>query len=81
MYRMSQLNIHLTEEFEKRLAQLMRLKGLKTKSEAIRLAVAEAVEREIQKSPTTDYRSWIGEALRAPVNPRPRFRNHDELWH
>jgi hypothetical protein len=29
---------------------------------------------------TFDYRPWLGLALRAPLNPKPRFRNEDELW-
>jgi hypothetical protein len=31
-------------------------------------------------SKTHDYRSWLGLALKAPLNPKPRFRNEDELW-
>jgi len=77
---MSQLNIHMTEEFERRLSQLMRMRGVKTKSEAVRLAVAEAVQRELDKGETADFRSWLGAALEAPLNPAPRFRNHDDLW-
>jgi hypothetical protein len=34
----SQLNIHMTAAFEKSLAQFMRARGIKTKSEAIRPA-------------------------------------------
>ena len=32
------------------------------------------------KASDTDYRSWLGLALKAPLNPKPRFRNEDELW-
>lgn len=77
---MTQLNIHMTPEFEKRLAQLMRLRGLKTKSEAVRVAVAEAVGRAIEDSEAADFGAWRGAALRAPLNPRPRFQSDDDLW-
>ena len=43
---MSQINVHLTAEFEQALAELMRLRQIKTKSDAIRAAVQEALERE-----------------------------------
>lgn len=39
---MAQINLHTTPEFEAELAALMKGRGIKTKSEAIRLAVHEA---------------------------------------
>lgn len=39
---MAQVNLHVTEEFEAALEALMRGRGLRSKSEAIRLAVREA---------------------------------------
>ena len=41
---MAQINFHTTPEFEKALAALMKARGLKTRSEAIRVAVQEAAE-------------------------------------
>jgi hypothetical protein len=39
---MAQINLHTTPEFEADLAALMKARGIKSKSEAIRLAVHEA---------------------------------------
>lgn len=39
---MPQINLHVTSEFEASLEALMRHRGLRSKSEAIRLAVQEA---------------------------------------
>jgi prevent-host-death family protein len=27
-----------------------------------------------------DFKDWIGYAKKAPQNPRPKFRTHDDLW-
>jgi hypothetical protein len=78
---MSQLNIQLTPDFERRLTRLMRVRGLKTKSEAVRVAVQETLERSLTEAkPRTDFRTWIGLGRRAPLNPNPRFRSDDDLW-
>lgn len=77
---MAQLNVHVTPEFEEALMRLVRLRKLGSKSEAVRVAVRETLERETQRAGTPDFRSWIGAALRAPLNPKPRFRSDDDLW-
>jgi Arc/MetJ-type ribon-helix-helix transcriptional regulator len=77
---MAQINLHVTREFEQALGRLVRLRGLRSKSEAIRSAVLEALERETERGGTTDFREWLGAARAAPLNPRPRFRSEDELW-
>lgn len=77
---MSQLNIHLNAEFENALGEYMRLRELKTKSEAVRQAVLEAVERERRKNQMADFSQWRGLALRAPMNQKPRFQSDDDLW-
>lgn len=41
---MAQINFHTTPEFEKALAALMKARGFKSRSEAIRAAVQEAAE-------------------------------------
>ncbi len=80
-HAMSQLNIHLTQEFEHRLSRLMRVRQIKTKSEAVRIAVEETLERSLESgTPATDFHSWIGLACKAPLNPQPRFRSDDDLW-
>ncbi len=77
---MSQINIHLTTEFEQALAEFMRLRQIKTKSDAIRAAVQEAVERERHRREVPDFSQWVGLATKAPENPTPRFRSDDDLW-
>ena len=75
---MKQLNLNVTQEFERELRVFMKRKGIANKSEALRRAVHEAVERT--SAPKPDYRSWLGMGLKAPLNPRPRFRTQDDLW-
>ncbi len=77
---MSQLNINMTPEFESDLERYMKKQGLKQKSEAIRRAVSEALERLKSKKNTTDFESWYGVALKAPLNAHPRFNSEDDLW-
>jgi hypothetical protein len=77
---MAQINLHVTPEFEQALGRLVRLRGLRSKSEAIRSAVLEALERETERGGTTDFRGWLGAARAVPLNPRPRFRSESELW-
>ena len=76
---MKQLNVNIDEEFERDLRRVMRTAGFKTKSEAVRYAVRAAAEHS---SPVkrTDFRSWIGLALKGKPNPNPRFKSEDDLW-
>ena len=76
---MKQLNLNVTPEFERDLRSLMKKTRIKRKSDAVRHAVHEAAERERAKE-STDFRSWIGLALKGKPNPRPRFKTEDDLW-
>jgi len=76
---MRQLNLNVTPEFERDLRQYMKRKGIANKSAAIRSAVREAAAR-VRSHPGTDFRSLIGIALKAPLNPNPKFRTEDDLW-
>jgi len=77
---MPQINLHLTPEFEAALAEYMRLRRLRTKSDAIRLAVQEAVEREHRQKQAPDFSRWLGLGLGSPENSNPRFRSDEDLW-
>ncbi len=77
---MPQLNIHLTPEFQKNLTEYMRLQRLRTKSEAVRHAVREALERARSQRRPADFTAWLGLGNRAPQNPHPRFPSDDDLW-
>lgn len=78
---MTQINLHVTAEFEKELEQLMKVKQLKTKTLAIRIAVKECLEHAIaaQKIPS-DFSHWIGLGNQATMNEKPRFESDDDLW-
>ncbi len=77
---MSQINLQVTPEFERDLRRFMKLRRLRNKSEAIRLAVKEALERSLGAARQVDYAQWLGAAKRAELNPNPRFHSHDDLW-
>ena len=76
---MRQLNLNVTEEFERDLRRFMRQKGITKQSDAIRQALHEAVRKSSPAS-HSDYRSWLGLGLKAPLNPKPRFSSEDDLW-
>ena len=76
----SQINIHVTANFETALKRLMRIRHIPTKSEAIRFAVGEALAQAGREQKSVDFTEWLGLAKRAPLNKSPRFRTHDALW-
>ena len=77
---MAQFNINLTPEFEKDLETLMKKRGIETKSEAIRNAVHEAVEKLKKRKKEIDFESWLGWGLRVSPNSNPRFKSDKDLW-
>ena len=77
---MSQLNLHVKPDFERDLARLMRLRGIPNKSEAIRLAVRETLDRANRTGAGTNFAKWKGAALAAKLNPEARFGSDDDLW-
>ncbi len=77
---MAQLNINMTPQFEKALGRFMRIRRIKSKSEAVRVAVSEGLQRGIEENGVCDFADWLGLGLKAPQNPEPRFRSHDDLW-
>jgi Arc/MetJ-type ribon-helix-helix transcriptional regulator len=64
---MAQINLHVGADFEASLEALMRGRGLRSKSEAIRLAVQEAAAR-YQAPPRRDFSQLQG--LVARVLPK-----------
>jgi len=79
MVCMKQLNVNVTPEFERDLRQFMRQRQLSRKTDAIRLAMREAVSRG-KGSEEEDFRAWLGLGLKVPLRKNPRFRSEDELW-
>ncbi len=77
---MAQLNLNVTPEFASALERFMRLRNFHTKSEAIRAAVEEGLERAARPRSPATFRSLRGLGLAAPLNPEPRFPTDDSLW-
>jgi hypothetical protein len=75
---MPQINLHVTDRFEKDLRRFMRARGIPTKSAAIRTAVHEGCERSTSRK-DADFRAWVGLGNRGPAKRR-RFASHDDLW-
>ncbi len=76
---MRQLNIDVTAEFEQDLRLYMRVTGVKRKSEAIRLALRKAVERE-SGAKKDEFREWLGLGLKAPLRKKRKFTSENDLW-
>jgi len=74
-----QLNINISDDFQKDLEAFMQARGIKTKSEAIKLAIKEAANLA-RRQQTTDYQSWLGSGLKADLNETRRFNTEDDLW-
>lgn len=68
---MAQINLHVTEEFEKALEALMRARKLRSKSEAIRYAVQEAAA-PYRAAPARDFSALQGLLRRQPTTKRPQ---------
>ncbi len=77
---MAQFNINMTPDFERDLARFMRLRRVKTKSEAIRLAIREGVDRVLGAGHEVDFSEWIGLAQGRLPGRKERFKDDDELW-
>lgn len=77
---MSQLNIHMTTEFARDLRSFMKARHLKTKAEAVRVAIKEGLEHTIYHEKATDFSTWVGLGKQVPTNKKPKFRSDDDLW-
>ncbi len=79
---MSQMNLNVTPEFQRDLEDYMKRKGIRQKSEAIRLALREALERlNPGRKQASPWDRLFGFGLKfGPLNPKPRFKNDDDLW-
>jgi metal-responsive CopG/Arc/MetJ family transcriptional regulator len=73
---MAQMNLNLTADFERDLADFMRRRKIKTKSEAIRIAVREALHGVQATRPS--FRDALG-SLKV-TNRKPKFKSEDDLW-
>ncbi len=76
---MPQINLNVTPQFREDLERLIRLRGLSSRSQAIRIAVREAVERVLTATPGGGVASLRGIGLAGARRTR-RFRDDDDLW-
>lgn len=79
MVCMRQLNLNVTPEFERDLRQFMKQRRIARQTDAIRLALREAVTRA-GIGGDYDFRAWLGLGLKAPLRSKPRFQSEDDLW-
>lgn len=74
------LNLNMTPEFERALQRLMRGRGIASKSEAVRVAVLEAADRDRARVRPVAFQELRGAGVRAPVRTKRRFAGEDDLW-
>lgn len=77
---MSQLNMHVSPDFEKSLRFYMKKMGIGSKAEAIRQALRVALELVKKESLHPDLTSLLGMGLKHPLNKNPKFKSDDDLW-
>lgn len=73
---MAQMNLQITEVFERNLERFMRVRNLKNRSEAVRQAVAEAADRAERTMTWADAVGYLKPALDAGA----RIPTDDEIW-
>ena len=76
---MKQLNLNVTEGFERDLESFMKSRRIARKSDAVRQALREAAARSAGDS-EYDFRAWLGYGLKAPLARKRKFRSEDDLW-
>lgn len=77
---MTQLNIHMTQVFEKELLKFMKLRHITTKTEAVKVAIREGLEHSIGHLKSTDFSQWVGLGNQAPIKKKVKFHSDDDLW-
>lgn len=77
---MSQFNINMTPDFEADLKRFMKVTKIAQKAEALRTALKTALLALTKGSRRTDWESLVGVARKGVQNPKPRFKNEDDLW-
>jgi hypothetical protein len=70
----------MTPDFEHDLQKFMKIRHIKTKSEAVRTALREGLEHSVLNIRTTDFSNWLGLGKQAPVNKKTKFGSDDDLW-
>jgi hypothetical protein len=76
---MGQLNIHMSPGFEQKLKRYMQVRQIKTKSDAVRTAVDEALQLA-KKAPTVNLRDLYGAGKKLRQRPRKSWLKDNDLW-
>lgn len=76
---MPQLNMNMTAQFKSDLAKYMKHRGLKTKSEAVRMALHELVTL-LSSAKKSDFGGWLGAGLKTGLRKDRQFKSEDDLW-
>lgn len=76
---MSQLNIEVSPDFWEKLKKFMDLRGIANRSDAVRLAVEEALEKTNEK-PKVSWKQLLGAGLVGELQPRDQWMTEDKLW-
>lgn len=77
---MPQLNIRLTAHFAKDLNKFMRLRHINTKSEAVRIAIKEGIQRTFTQTKLINFTEWLGIAAEIPPNKNNKFSYNKDIW-
>lgn len=76
LQNMAQMNLQITPEFEANLQRLMRARKIKSRSQAVRLAVEEAANAEERKVTWAELQGILRPAIDAGL----RMPTDDEIW-
>lgn len=77
---MTHIDVELPPTLQEDLETLMRLRGITSESEAICIAVKEALQRQTTHKPNMQWASLIGWANRYPSAPNAKPITEDDLW-
>jgi len=76
----SQFNLQLSPDFERTLARLVAARRFRSKSEAVRVAVRETLDRALGSRDRADFGQLRGLAAGGRPAASRRFRSDDDLW-
>lgn len=76
---MGQFNLHMTPEFERTLERLVSIRGFRSKSDAVRIVVREALDEALGTRARGDFGRLRGLAAGGAGAAR-QFQGDDDLW-
>ena len=76
----TQINLRVPASFKTAVTVLQKLKGYRSQTEAIRIAVEDAARRAQEEARRVSARSLLGVARDPDPGRKPRFETNAELW-